>query len=57
MSIDEVAETIQAIMKQNRNILIKKGTSSSYQIRGYVDGIEYVLGLKNGRVGQFYPVK
>lgn len=57
MSIDEVAETIQAIMKQNRNILTKKGTNSSYQIRGYVDGIEYVLGLKNGRVGQFYPVK
>jgi hypothetical protein len=27
-----------------------------YQITGNVNGTDYVLGLNNGRVGQFYPV-
>lgn len=57
MSIDEIANTIQSVMKQNRGTLIQKGTRGTYQIRGYVDGVQYVVGLKNGRVGQFYPVR
>lgn len=26
-----------------------------YQIRGNVNGVDYVLGMNRGRVGQFYP--
>lgn len=55
MSIDDISNAIHDVMKQNRDILIKKGTTGMYQITGSYNGIEYVLGLKNGRVGQFYP--
>ena len=45
-------------MQLNRGVLIKKGANKTYQVTGTVaGGVEYVLGLKNGRVGQFYPVK
>ena len=30
------------------------GTTPS-QISGTVNGVDYVLGLKNGRIGQLYP--
>ncbi|WP_160647841.1 RHS repeat-associated core domain-containing protein [Chengkuizengella marina] len=55
LSVDYITEAIQSVMKQNRNVLIDKGTTGQYQITGVVDGIEYVVGFKNGRVGQFYP--
>ncbi|RUT39511.1 hypothetical protein EJP82_25875 [Paenibacillus anaericanus] len=55
MSIDEVANAIESIMKQNRDILLKNGTTFSYQIRGTYNGVEYVVGFNKGRVGQFYP--
>lgn len=55
MSIDDVSDAVHEVMKQNRDTLINKGTTGMYQITGTVDGIDYVVGLKNGRVGQFYP--
>lgn len=55
MSIGDVSNAISEVMKQNRDLLIQKGSKGMYQITGTVDGVEYVLGLKNGRIGQFYP--
>ncbi|MCK4258508.1 MAG: EndoU domain-containing protein [Halanaerobiales bacterium] len=55
MSIDNISDAIHHIMKQNRNILIEKGTKGRYQIEGTYSGINYIVGFKNGRVGQFYP--
>ncbi|WP_232697567.1 EndoU domain-containing protein [Brevibacillus daliensis] len=55
MSIDEVANAIESIMKQNRDTLLKNGTAFNYQIKGTYNGVEYVVGFNKGRVGQFYP--
>jgi len=55
MTIDEVADAIESIMKQNRDTLLKNGTTFSYQIKGTYNGVEYVVGFNKGRVGQFYP--
>ena len=54
MSIDKVTATIQEIMRQNKDVLIKRGTKGMYQIRGTVNGIEYVLGINKGRISQLY---
>lgn len=54
LSVDDVANITQNIMKQNRATLINRGTTSSYQIYGTVNGIEYVVGLNKGRIGQLY---
>ncbi|MDN4526130.1 pre-toxin TG domain-containing protein [Fictibacillus fluitans] len=40
MSIDEVADAIESVMNQNREILIKNGATSSYQIKGSYNGIQ-----------------
>ena len=54
MSIDDITNTISEVLKQNREKLIEKGTTGMYQVEGTVDGVEYVVGLNKGRVGQFY---
>jgi len=55
MSIDDVSKAVGDVMKQNRSVLSNKGGLGQYQITGKSNGVEYVVGLKNGRVGQFYP--
>ena len=57
MSVDDVQGAIRGVMQQNRGALIQKGTTGRYQVRGNVGGTDYVLGVNNGRVAQFYPVK
>jgi len=54
MSIDNVSDAIGSVMKQNGELLEAKGAQGMYQIKGTYDGVDYVLGLNNGRVGQFY---
>ncbi len=54
MSIDDITSAIKSVMSQNRDILASKGTKGMYQITGTYNGKDYVLGLNNGRVGQFY---
>ncbi|WP_254600215.1 RHS repeat domain-containing protein [Burkholderia contaminans] len=54
MSIDDVSDAIGSVMKQNSELLEARGTQGMYQIKGTYDGADYVLGLNNGRVGQFY---
>lgn len=55
LSVNDVVNIVQDVMEQNRATLINRGTISSYQISGTVNGIEYVVGLNNGRIGQLYP--
>ncbi|WP_199557178.1 hypothetical protein [Serratia sp. FGI94] len=55
MSINDVSDAVSDIMKQNRDILINRGSQGMYQIKGIHDGVEYTLGLNKGRVGQLYP--
>jgi len=55
LSVDDVADIAEEVMRQNRDKLIQLGTTKAYQIEGTVDGVEYVVGINNGRVGQLYP--
>jgi hypothetical protein len=55
MSIDDVQDAIGQVMRQNRDTLLQRGSQGMYQIRGNVNGVDYVLGMNRGRVGQFYP--
>ncbi|MDH6113512.1 RHS repeat-associated protein [Kitasatospora sp. MAP12-15] len=57
MSVSDIQDAIGSVMQQNRDTLISRGSRGMYQIRGSLNGTNYVLGLNNGRVGQFYPVK
>lgn len=54
MAIDDVQSAIRSVMRQNRDELLNRGTSSTHQIHGKVGDIEYTIGMNNGRVGQFY---
>lgn len=54
LSVNDVANIIQSVMKQNRATLINRGTTSSYQISGTVNGIEHVIGLHKEKIGQLY---
>ncbi|MFP1961544.1 RHS repeat-associated core domain-containing protein, partial [Lonsdalea quercina] len=54
MSIGDVKDAINSVLKQNRNKLIEKG-AGTYQMKGSHNGVDYVLGLNKGRIGQFYP--
>lgn len=56
MSVDEVRAAIRAVMLQNRDELIAKGSNAVYQIEGTYGGKKYVLGINRGTVGQFYPL-
>ncbi|WP_354626824.1 S-type pyocin domain-containing protein [Morganella morganii] len=55
MSVSELTDAIDRVMQQNRDILLEKGSLRMYQIEGEYNGDMYTLGLKNGRIGQFYP--
>ncbi|MFG2920541.1 polymorphic toxin-type HINT domain-containing protein [Streptomyces sp. NPDC048305] len=55
MSIEDVQDAIGQVMRQNRDKLAQRGGQGMYQIRGTVNGVDYVLGMNRGRVGQFYP--
>jgi hypothetical protein len=55
MSTDDITNAIHDIMKQNRDTLIERGTKGMYQIKGTYNSVDYVVGFKNGRIGQFYP--
>ncbi|WP_404974642.1 polymorphic toxin-type HINT domain-containing protein [[Kitasatospora] papulosa] len=56
MSVADVQDAIGQVMRQNRDTLVQRGSRGMYQIQGNVNGVDYVLGMNKGRVGQFYPV-
>jgi hypothetical protein len=54
MSISDVQAAIGDLARQNRARLMEIGAGTG-QVQGTVDGINYVLGVSRGRIGQFYP--
>ncbi len=48
-----VLGAIGAVARQNRQQLIDIGSGYG-QVQGVVNGQRYVLGVSNGRIGQFY---
>lgn len=53
--VEDIIEVIKAVFNQNRDIIIKNGTNNKYQIKGIVDEVEYIVGIKKGGlIGQFY---
>lgn len=57
LSVDNVKDIAISIAKKNRDVLEKKGTNSTFQVNGTVDGVEYVLGITKGHIKQLYPVQ
>ncbi|MBA2945869.1 putative T7SS-secreted protein [Streptomyces himalayensis] len=55
MTVEEVEHAIYETLKQNREKLTQPGNPQMFQIQGKVNGVDYVLGINRGRVGQFYP--
>ncbi|MFF3140769.1 DUF6531 domain-containing protein [Streptomyces sp. NPDC057927] len=55
MSIKDVEDAITETLNQNRDKLTSRGPMGMYQVEGKVNGVDYVLGIKNGHIGQFYP--
>jgi Pretoxin HINT domain len=55
MSISDVQDAIGSVLGQNRDTLISRGAMDTYQIQGSYGGVDYVLGINNGHIGQFYP--
>lgn len=54
MSIDDVQAAIGDVARQNREQMAQIGAGSG-QVQGSVNGVDYVLGVSRGRIGQFYP--
>ncbi|MFJ7661652.1 hypothetical protein ACIQXW_04550 [Lysinibacillus sp. NPDC097162] len=55
LSVDDVKSIALNIAKQNNTILAKKGTNGMFRVEGQVDGVKYVLGIKDGHIRQLYP--
>ena len=56
MRVDDVVHTVGQVLRQNRETLMERGANDVYQVRGRVNDLEYVAGVRFGRVDQFYPV-
>ncbi|MFK4568349.1 T7SS effector LXG polymorphic toxin [Enterococcus sp. UD-01] len=56
LSIDDIENVVESVMKQNRDLILKKGTTGMFQVSGKFNGVEYVIGFKNGRIGQLYEI-
>ena len=54
--ISDIIESITQVIEQNRELIITIKDNKQFQITGTVNGIQYVLGTKNGRIAQFYPL-
>lgn len=55
LSVTDVKKIALSIAKQNKKTLSKKGTNSTFQVTGKVDGVTYVLGITKGHIKQLYP--
>lgn len=53
MGIADIENAIISVLGQNAHLL--RNGKINGQINGSVNGKNYVLGLSNGRVSQFYP--
>lgn len=57
MSIERIVDVIKKVLYENRQVIILQGTNDAYQLESTIKGITYVVGLSEGRVGQFYIKK
>jgi len=58
ITIPEIVKIIKQVIKQNRKLILKQGTNNFYKIDGVINGLKYIVGFDNGRIGQFYiPLK
>lgn len=42
-------------VKNIANTIAKKGTNSTVQVEGKVNGVKYVMGITKGHIKQLYP--
>ncbi|WP_338751459.1 EndoU domain-containing protein [Bacillus sp. FJAT-52991] len=56
LSIKDIENIAISVAKQNREKLSKVSSNGSAQVKGKVDGVEYVLGVEKGHIRQLYPV-
>lgn len=57
MSIHDIRNVAADLMSQpqNREIIQKMNAYEAKQLHGKVNGVDYVMGLNKGRVGQLFP--
>jgi hypothetical protein len=56
MSTSDIQDAIKGVLEQNRSTLISRGTNAIYQISGTYGGDQYILGINNGHIAQFFPL-
>jgi hypothetical protein len=54
MTIPDIVKIIEQVIKQNKKLIISKGTNGMYKITGVIKNTKYIVGFDNGRIGQFY---
>jgi RHS repeat-associated protein len=54
MSIADIEGAIESVLRQNRDTIVARGSNGMYNVTGRVGDREFVLGINNGHVGQFY---
>lgn len=52
---DDIIEAVGAVLKQHREELAADGGARLFQLTGSHGGRTYLVGIKQGRIGQFYP--
>ncbi len=50
----DIQNIVGEVISQNRQQIIEQGTGWG-QVKGTVNGVVYVIGFNNGRIGQLYP--
>ncbi|MGH9181875.1 MAG: polymorphic toxin-type HINT domain-containing protein, partial [Acidimicrobiales bacterium] len=55
-TVDDVATGVGAVLQQNRDELLARGTNLRTAVSGIVDGVEYKVTVAEGRVVQFFPI-
>ena len=47
----------KTVLHNNRDTLTERGAHGFYQVKSNINGINYVVGAKKGRIAQFYIEK
>jgi len=55
LSVEDVANMAEGVIKQNREKLIESGTWNKINIWGTVGGVGYRVGIKRGKVAALFP--
>ena len=54
-TINQIRNIAIELAKQNRTIIASKGTTSTFQVHGMLNGVRYTMGITNGHIRQIYP--